>query len=334
MTATARRSRRPASVLALAAALAAGACSRPAAPPPAGESPVPAAATPVHVAPVERATLEERVEASGHTVALVQQKIRAPFAGTLAELAVVDGDRVRAGETIGAVVARDSEAALAGAEQMARAAASDAERQDAARALELARAHRVSAPLVAADSGVVLSHAANRGDRVAEGDEIATIAAYRSVVFAADVAQSDLVRVRPGQRAAVDLAGVAGELAGTVRGILAAANPADLTAPVRIDLAARAPLTVGLFGSARILTGARRDVAVVPVEALLHDDVAGTTRLATVDAAGKLHWLEVTVGLAEGDRIEILTPALPAGGSVAVGGHLGLAEGAAVAVEP
>jgi multidrug efflux pump subunit AcrA (membrane-fusion protein) len=60
-------------------------------------------------------TLSEVVTGPGHTAALSQQKVRAPFAGTLVELRVTDGDTVRRGQVLGTIVSRESEAALAGA---------------------------------------------------------------------------------------------------------------------------------------------------------------------------------------------------------------------------
>ena len=88
----------------------------------------PAAAIPVELAKAARATLSDVVSGSGRTAALAQEKIRAPFAGTLTELSVSDGDRIRRGDLLGTIVSRDSEAALAGARQMERDAKTDAER--------------------------------------------------------------------------------------------------------------------------------------------------------------------------------------------------------------
>src|SRR5207244_4500196 len=51
-------------------------------------SPTPDAPTAVRVAAVAHATLPVTVSAPGHTAALTQQKLRAPFAGTLTELRV------------------------------------------------------------------------------------------------------------------------------------------------------------------------------------------------------------------------------------------------------
>ena len=77
----------------------------------------PAAALAIKTERARLARLERNVNAPGHTVALVQQKVRAHFAGTLLGLSVIDGDRVRRGDSVGTIVSRDSEAAVAGAKR-------------------------------------------------------------------------------------------------------------------------------------------------------------------------------------------------------------------------
>lgn len=299
-----------------------------------GGGPVPAA-TPVRVAKVERTTLARVVDATGRTAALEQQKLRAPFTGTVTELRVVEGDRVTAGEEVGAVVSRDGEAALDGARQMLREATTESERRDAERAVELARKDLVRVPLSVKAAGLVLSREVSAGDRVGEGDEILTVAIGHSVVFTAEVAQSDLPSIHPGEAAVVQLSGRNGPLAGKVHGILSTADPAALTAPVRIDLEPpAADLALGLFGTARITVGEHRNVPVVPAAAVLRDDVSGVSRIATVDPQGKVHWVEVTPGLAQGGRVEITSPKLATGQTVIVSGQVGLPEGTAVVARP
>ncbi len=305
----------------------------------AAEAPKPAetpaaAAVPVRVAKVSRERLADEVTAPGRTAALVQEKIRAPFAGTLTELSVTDGDRVRRGQPLGAVVSRDSEAALAGAREMERQASTDAEKADAARAIALAERGLVRSPLVAPADGTVLAHAAAHGDRVAEDQEILTIADARSVAFLADVTQSDLARVRPGQPATIEISGRPGRVAGTVHDVLPAASPTDFTAPVRIDLAGLDGVPpLGLFGSARIAVAEVRDAVVVPDAAVLRDDLHGTARLALVEN-GHAHWVPVTPGLRSRGLVQIAAPPLTPGALVVVSGQVGLPEGAAVAMSP
>jgi multidrug efflux pump subunit AcrA (membrane-fusion protein) len=294
----------------------------------------PGAGTPVRVVKVARATVAQIVSAPGHTLALVQQKVRAPFGGTLVELLVTDGDVVQSGQKLGAAISRDSEAALAGAEQMLREAHTPSEQQDAERALALAKTGAVRAPLRAPAAGMVLSHAASAGDRVSEEQEILTIAVASSLVFQADVAQSDFALIRPGQKVVIDVVGRPTASTGRVHGVLGAVNSADQTVPVRIDLASRsAASAVGLFGTAHIRVAEHRDAAVLPQAAIQRDDVTGVSRVASVTAEGRARWVEVKTGLVDGDDVEVVSPDL-SDARVIVSGLVGLPEGAPVVVQP
>lgn len=298
------------------------------------KSPAPEAAVPVRTAAATRATLERVVTAPGHTVALTQQRVRAPFAGTLVSLTKTDGDRVSRDESVGAIVSRDSEAALAGAREMLRTAATEAAKADAQRAVALAERDLIRAPLRAPVSGIVVAHGAAPGDRVSEDQELLTIADGDSVAFVADVPQSELAQVHAGQRAGVDLAGLAKAATGSVHGVLPAANPADFTAPVRIDLESPGVArTIGLFGTARIQVAEKRDALVVPDAAILRDDVTGQSRIAVV-RDGHVHWSAAAVGLRGAAGTELLAPPLAPGDRVVVAGQVGLPEGAAVSPRP
>jgi len=294
-------------------------------------------ATPVTTTPVRLATLAITVTAPGHTDVLRPLHVRAPFSGTVAALHVADGDRVSRGEALGTLVSRSSAAALAGARAMLDAAQTEVERRDAQRALDLATRSLVEFPLRASEAGVVVSHAANAGDLVTEGDDLLVIAPAGAVAFIAEVVQTDLPRVRPGQRVAVDLAARAAPVAGTVHGVLPAASAENLSAPVRIDLVAGGgAIGTGLFGTARIMVGARQEVPVVPEAALLQDDVYGTTQVAVVGPPPdrRAHWVRVTPGVREVGLVEIVAPALSPGTLVIVSGQVGLPEGARVRVQP
>jgi membrane fusion protein (multidrug efflux system) len=299
-----------------------------------GAGKTPAAATPVEVARVEHRTLREFVTASGKTSALAQQKVRAPFAGTLTELRVSEGDHVRRGQVLGSMVARESEAALSGAREMVRQASTPAEKGDAQRALDLAESNLVRRRLVASWSGAVLARTASAGDRVTEDQEILTIEDAASIVFLADVSQGDLTRLVPGQRAEIEFPGRRGSLPAVVHGILPSANAADFTGPTRLDLVSGpGDLPLGLFGTARITVGERTGAVVVPDAAILRDDVTGISRVALVDRA-RAHWTEVQTGLREGGFTEIAQPPLPEGQPVIVSGLVGLPDSQPVLVRP
>lgn len=298
-----------------------------------GETPT--EATQVTVAPLRRVDLAETVTAPGETVALVAQKLRAPYSGSVTRLNAVVGQRVERGEILGTIVARDSEAALEGAEQMQADARTASERADAKRALELARRSLISSPLVATARGVITAVSTAEGDRVSDNQDILTIVASQSVQFQASVAQSDLARIRSGQKALVKLSGNEAPISGHVKGLLGAADVGTLTAPLRIDFD-QAPrwIAPGLFGTAEIEIQSHDQVIAAPQAAVLRDDLNGTQRLALVSPQHQVHWVEVQTGLAEGDEVEILSPELTAGQAVIVSGQIGLPEGAPVQERP
>jgi RND family efflux transporter MFP subunit len=293
-----------------------------------------APATPVKAAPVSRETLAEIVSAPGKVTAMSQAKVRAPFPGTLTDLRVTDGDPVAAGQVVGSIIARDSEAALTGAREMERQASTDAEKGDAARALALARKNLVRSPLRVESDGVVVSHAASAGDRVSEGEEIIAVAEARSLVVIADVPQPQLPKIRPGEKVVIE-AGGRPPFEGTVHDVMPGGTGSDLTVPVRIDFGAppRA-LPVGLFATARIRVAEHADSVTVPDAAVLRDDVTGSARVALVGADGKAHWIAVTPGLSQDGKTEIAAPHLAPGTRVITSGQVGLPEGTPVAVSP
>lgn len=293
----------------------------------------PAAATPVHAAVIRLDTLQVTVTAPGRTQVLREETVRAPFAGTLTGLDVSDGDRVEAGAALGTLVSRQSDAALTGARAMMASARTARDSTDAGRALELAETNRVQRTLHAPEAGVILSHAASRGDRVGEGDEILRIAAAGSAVFQAEVSQNDLRSVRPGQPARVALPARADTLEGTVHGVLPSASSASFSAPVRIDLENGLDVpSVGLFGTATIVVGERRGILSVPADAVLTDDVSGNSRVAVV-RRGRAIWTPVHAGVRARGRVEVTGPGLAAADSVIVTGQVGLPDSSAVRIE-
>ncbi|MGH9443430.1 MAG: efflux RND transporter periplasmic adaptor subunit [Thermoanaerobaculia bacterium] len=295
----------------------------------------PPPAVPVRAQTVTIENFSEIVRSPGKISVLAQQKLRTPFAGTLSELRVTDGDDVKRGQILGSVIARDSEAALAGAREMERQAATPGEKSDAARAVVLAERNLVRAPLRATVDGIVLSHAAAAGDRVSEDAEIVTIAESASMVFVADVPQSSLSRIHAGEPAAVALSGRPAPLSGSVHDILSAANTADLTIPVRIDFHPVPPrLSLGMFGEAAITVGEQPGAAAVPDAAILRNDVTGVSRIVLVTPQEKAHWIAVTTGLSQGGKTQIVSPPLAPGQKILVSGQVGLPEGSPLSLLP
>jgi len=291
-----------------------------------------ASRVPVSVAHVRYEDLNVTVKATGHTETLRRDRVRAPFEARLMALHVTDGDRVKKGQVIAVLMSKDSEAALRGARQMLGAAKSASAKTDAERAVQVARQNLVRQTLTAPADGVVLSHAAEAGDYIDVNEVLVTIAETAAIYFQADVSQSDVERVRPGQRATIDIpAAGTRPIAAIVQGLLPMASSRNFSAPVRLDFKqARKDMPLGLFGTANIIIAEHKNAVIVPARAVLRDDVTGVTRVAVVESSGAAHWLTVTTGVRDGDRVEIVKPAIAAGMRVITDGQVGLPEGAKV----
>lgn len=290
---------------------------------------------PVSVAGVRSENLDINITVPGRTEALGRDRIRAPYAARLASLHVTDGDHVTRGELIAVIVSKDSEAALVGARQMLATATSAKDKADAQRAVEVAQASLVEQSLKVPTDGVVLSHGAEAGDYVDAGEVLVTVADTATVCFNADVPQSEVGKVAPGQRASIDMPALGEKpVSAVVQGLLPMASSANFSAPVRLDFVPpRQDVPLGLFGTAHIVVAHRDGAIVVPARAVLRDDVTGVTRLAIVQSSGAAHWLSVDTGVRQGGQVEIVRPAIAPGTRVITEGQVGLPEGAKVVVE-
>ena len=285
------------------------------------------AATPVTMGRITTRTLDITVSGPGVVDVGEDVRVRAPFNGVITGISVNLGDRVRAGQSVGTIIAENSDAALRGARAMALSARTPDERAAAARALQVAQASLVTAPLPVDRSGIVIARVASTGERVLQGDSIVSVAATNQMIFLADVAQSDLARVHAGERAQVVLASRLGAIPAVVHGIVPSDTGSLAAMRVRLDLdRASTPPTVGLFGSATIVVGQHVNATVVPAAALVRDDITGVTRIALVDAHDNAHWVNVTVGVTDSVWAEILQPALPLNERVITTGMAGLPD--------
>jgi hypothetical protein len=288
----------------------------------------------VRVQALELRRFDDVVTAPGQWRSGGELVVSAPFAGVVESLSVRVGDRVATGQRVGLLVTRDSWAALKGAELLEREAGDAAARDEAARALGLARRDLVRVPLAAHDAGVVLRRAAEPGAQVSEAGEIVAIAPWRTVVFEAHVPAALAARVHPGQAATVIESGVAPRAA-SVQRVLPVASGADQAVLVWLAPGGGSPASeLERFGSAAIVVGAPRRVLAAPDSALVEDDLTGERRLAVVDRASRVAWTPVTLGAAAAGWHELVGSSLPAGTRVVIQGQHGLPGGTQVKPQP
>ena len=149
-------------------------------------------------------------------------------------------------------------------------------------------------------SGIVAERNARIGAIASAGSGTAMFTIIRdgALELYADVVEADLLRLEPGQPAAIRVAGVVAPLTGTVRLVEPSVDASTRLGRVRIGLDDPAAVRDGMFGEAEI-TVSERDGWAVPVTAVGSDGSV----LRVED--GTVHRVTVTAGIRDGALVEI-----------------------------
>ena len=293
-----------------------------------------------------RAVAGELVAAGAvHAAARVELATR--MAGQVTEVAVREGDAVRADQVLARVDSRDVEAAVARAragQDEARAALvlaeSEAQRaaalfaeaaisprdhdraiaaRDRARAtvdaasrgVAAAEAQRTYGELRAPFAGVVVARLVDEGDLSTPGLPLLTVERRDSVRVTVSVSESVATGLTVGERVSVEVGGT--RIGGTLRSVVPAQGPAARSFEVDVWLAGDVGPQPGHF--ARVyFSGNRREALLVPVAALVqHGQLQGVYVVA--DGRAVLRWIRT--GTRFGDDVEVLS-GLDAGDTLAI----------------
>ncbi len=165
-------------------------------------------------------------------------------------------------------------------------------------------------------AGVVTLKSADPGSLAMPGSPLLTIegGGYR---FEAQVDESKLASIHPGQEVQVTLDGTASPIGARVSEIVPAVDPASRASTVRINLPVASALRSGLFGRAAFPAGSRQVLAVPAAGVVQRGDLrfvyvvdgsVARNRLITTGAGDGGH-LEVLSGLSAGERVIVPIPA-------------------------
>jgi len=180
---------------------------------------------------------------------------------------------------------------------------------DAAR--RIARLNLDHARITAPVDGVVVARTARLGALSGGGDEpLFTLIAGGEVELEADVIETALSQLEPGDTAEIEVAGL-GPVAARLRLAPAAVDPVTRLGAARIALAPDPRLRPGLFAGGWIITD-RRQAVTVPASAILADDggervqVVKDGRVETRPVRAGLIWQgrrEIVEGVAAGEAV-------------------------------
>jgi multidrug efflux pump subunit AcrA (membrane-fusion protein) len=286
----------------------------------------------VKAVPVSKGDVEDAIVVEGATDVLRREKIVAPVAGIVFEVRKIEGAPVRSADTLALIRTTESQAAIAGASVLVRTAATEAQKEEARRSYDLALASQNVVAIRPMSDGVVASRAVNAGELVAEGAELFAVTDLSSMYFAANIPLKDLAAVRAGARCLVSFPSMPGvAIPATVGMIEPSADPGSQSVKARLVFAHspaidRSVLKTEMYGTARIVTGLRRGVLLVPLSAVLRDDETNTASVVIVSPDSIARALQVTVGAAADNLVEVAGEGLREGQLVIIEGNYGLPD--------
>jgi multidrug efflux pump subunit AcrA (membrane-fusion protein) len=185
---------------------------------------------------------------------------------------------------------------------------------------------RVDSPI----SGVVADRPVYPGEMAASGSPLVSIVDISQVVARANVPVKDAEAVRVGRPARIS--GPDGDLPGTVTVVSPSVDASTTTVQVWVQLANPGErLKPGDTVRVAIIAETVQNTLVVPATALLNSDT-GTPKVMVISSDNVAHERMVSVGIRQGDRVQILG-GVQEGEQVVVSGGLGLEDKAKVVIE-
>ncbi|WP_440225334.1 efflux RND transporter periplasmic adaptor subunit [Dokdonella sp. MW10] len=309
---------------------------------------------PVETARVERGELTARYAGTATLQAEREATLVGEVPGTVLQMLVEEGDRVRKGQVLARLDADRSRLQLREAEADLQRRRNDVERGDTLLArqliaanthdqtradfavrqaeVDLARVGVARSEIRAPFDGVVTRRWIKQGQLLKAGDPVFDVADFRDLRADLRVPERDAGALAKGQKVDFTVDALAGRPFQAVVERIAPVVDRDsgtVAVTVRVDNAAET-LRPGLFARMEIAFLHVPDALLVPKTAVLGN--RNETIVYRIED-GKATRVPVRIGHASGARVQILE-GMPAGAEVVVTGHAALSDGALVDVLP
>lgn len=312
------------------------------------------APVPVSVATIATAPISSYISATANLVAENEVKVLSEAEGRVASLMVEEGNLVRKGQPLVQLVRGDAEMAVAKARVRAGNAKVGYERareifqkglmsqgdyekatmEKEVAGQELAEAEwRLSKTTIRAPfDGMITLRSVTTGQHVRPGDVLFTITDFDPLVARIYLPEKDVISLKEGREVRLTLrAADQVHFAGRIRQISPVVDTATGTVKVTVE-ARQTPEMVrpGAFVAVDIIKATKPGATLVPREAVLRELQESHV---FVEESGVAKKRPVTLGIEEGDRLEVLSGVRP-GEKVIVAGQGGLKDGSPVKVLP
>lgn len=308
----------------------------------------------MEVEALARGPIEATLRYSATLEAERDVEVLAEASRKVVELAVEEGDRVRAGALLVRLQDEEQQSAVAKAEIRLADAKRELERQQslydqslvseqswivtrsefdqATLALDDARRQlgytRVKAPI----SGTVVDRRVNLGDFVTVNQPLFRLVDFDSIVARIYVPEKELATLKPGMAARVRPDALNGTVfAGHIDRIAPAVDPATGTVKVTVAIPAQAGLRPGMYVQVELVTAVHPDALLVPKRALLYSD--NEVFLFRLGDDRRVERIRVTPVLETADWVEPDTTGdtpLATGDEIVVAGQSSLKDGGLV----
>ena len=303
----------------------------------------------VRAQPVERQQRVATEEVVGTVRAKLRSVLEAKVSGKIDQMLVVPGQRVKRGELIAHIEAREIQARLDQALAVRTQVEGDLKRYaslleqkilaqseyDAAQSrFKVADASvqeaetllgytQVTAPF----DGVITRKLTDVGDLAQPGKPLLEMEDSRTLRLEADVPEAVIGKLALGDKLPVRISAIESELEGVVSEISPAADPNSRTFLVKLDLPNMAGIRAGQFGRVAMPVGKTSSLR-VPAAAVV---VRGQMELVFVVSDGKAQLRLIKTGKRIDSDVELVS-GVDAGETVVVGGATGLLDGQPVEV--
>lgn len=316
---------------------------------------------PVSVSEVRQGDLVLSVSTTGQVRSDGEATLKSEVAGTIEQVLVHPGDRVKKGQALLRLDPRsfdlavlEAEAAIAEAEVryqdaiapdsivLGRAPSADQRRialtrsglQSARVRLDRAKLERERATITAPFDGMVDRVDRSAGERVSAGETLTRVVNLAAMRIEASVLEHDLPLIREGGVATVTSASVPGQqVVGRVTAVLPLIDSTTRAGRVFVRLTNPGPLRPGMYADVRLESQRLNQRRLVPSRAVIERD---GRPLVFVVKDGRAQWVYINPGRSNGLDTEVLpdsgTGTIPVevGDHVIVAGHLTLTHDAPV----
>lgn len=284
----------------------------------------------ITTASVDKKSIESQVSASGVIKSDQQTKLLFPVGGKVAWIGVRKGDYVYRGQAIASLDATNFQVALRQAQQDVIAAdallqqtynnihlsgvenfdqrvqrtSAEAQKNKAYDAMKKAEKDLADLTIYAPFTGTITDLTIVPGQQVTASLQVGEIVGVGNIYFSADVDETDVIKVEPGQKATIILDAFDASFETIVNQVSESATTTSTGATAFetiLDLPKENDFKIGMNGEAQITTKSTQDASVIPIDAIVDNN------FVWVKKAGTFQKVQIETGIESDTEVQVTT---------------------------